>query len=310
MEDIYKNIDSLTEAGLETGKKLLEQYQTNAYSKEKYIADVTQKLNQQIEMREVSEMKMLLGNLHSASKDELIKRREDLRKANFRVASTRETLDELTGLIDNYEVNQRTVDGITYETQDVADAVKAEKAMCESIVDKVDSENEQSILGTIEELRALQTKFVDSNIYIHKVDSIYAKYKQEKLMYSVQGVLKQGEFKAAMDMINNSEFTGKDREFLILVTSEIVKNDYADKIRIGKKYKPQQQSISNLLLGGVGLVIIGYILSNWIEAAFIVSIILAVLGIIGNFIPDKDDAEKKEAYDFVQTLITCGYIID
>lgn len=310
LDEIYHKIDFKTEKGLELGKKQLEKYTTQAYSKDTYIEDVIQKLNTVIEKREVDELKLLFREVESLSKEELIKIKEELKKKKLKVVPIKPYLTEINDLIDNYEINQRTIDNVVYDTKEIADIVRTEKVKCQEIIDIINSDDKNSILYAMDSLKALKLQYVNKQPYIDKINEMYIEHTQERIMISIDVMLKQKKFKQAMEMVNTADLSNENKNRIVLVMSELTKEYYSEEIKIGKNYNPKKNSFFELLLGAAVIVFIGYVLSGWFPIAFKISIALAVLGIIGNYLPNDEEKKKKEAYELIQELIKYGYIVD
>lgn len=309
MDDLYGKIDFETEEGLEKGKEAIENCPIRVYSKELYLNGVTEKLNQAIKAREEKELSKLMEHLEDASKAYLIELKDRISTLNFQQISPKEALEYLTDRIDHYELYQKTVDGVVYENQDMADRAKSEKRQCEAILAQINAENESSILEGMKALENLKPEYFDPKSYVDQVKAMHLAYKKHQLTERLFGLIHQREFAEAMSQLEHSKFSDQDKEDVRALLNDKVNRDFAGEIKRGKEYKEESGEMKNLLIGSVALLVIGFFLSNIISFAFKAAVVIVVIGLAGQFLSSKENEKKKDDYAFVQELLKCGYTV-
>ncbi len=110
-----------------------------------------------------------------------------------------------------------------------------------------------------------------------------------------------------MSYLSSINLPDKDKEKLKTEANKKVKNIFAKEIKNGKEYQKTVVSGKDIVLGVIGFLIIGLIVSFFFPPAFIISVALAVLSVIGNMSEKKKNVEKKQDYELVQKLIKAGY---
>lgn len=314
LDQIVSSIDFSSETSLSEGLTQIEHYNATIWDKTPYITQLRDALNALIEAREKQQLEKIMASVNRMDKDSLIAARQKLEKTNFSTISAAEPLQNLNTEIENFDINIRTVNGKVYETLEDADEARKEVKFCENLIHGIDQNEEDSILTVWNQLNEKHFTYIDSQNYCDTVQQIYHKYKenyvtimQNKCLAKQDELLKEKDFKGAIQCINNYNLKDADQKMLFECLNEKAKALLGPELSQAEKYKNDRSGFGTILLGAVFFIVIGFFVSKIFSPALLISVILAICGIIGYFMEGKEREAQKKSYEFICKLESIGY---
>lgn len=124
-------------------------------------------------------------------------------------------------------------------------------------------------------------------------------------------LLDAGQYKEAIDGLRQMEILDEWRPKIETDWNAQVAVRFADKIEQSRKYQKalKEGGVKNIVMGVGGIMLIGLMVSFIFPFALPISVVIAVLGVVGMVMEKKENRSRKPAYQFVQQLIQYGYDI-
>ncbi len=314
LDKIINLIDFSSETALAKGLEEIKGYPAAIWDKDPYIKKISDSLHEMIKSREQKQFESIMVTVNQLDKSSLIRAREQLNSAQFSLISVTEPLQKLDQAIENFDINIRTVNGTVYETLEEAEKARKEAQSCETLIGKIDKTEEDSILDVWDQLKRQKFQFINPQNYFDTVQSIYQEYKenfvpitQNKCLKKQDGFLAKRDFVGAIQCINDYELEEPDKKVLFDSLNEKAKKILAAELSQAQEYEKDHSGFGTILLGAIFFIVVGFFLSNIFQPAFIISVILAVCGIIGYFMEGKEREAKKKSYEFICELERLGY---
>lgn len=164
-----------------------------------------------------------------------------------------------------------------------------------------------------------QERTVEGIEYDNHEDALSALKEKEEyektrdgLFVELQPFLSEGKYQEAMQYLMQTRVPEVWKWKLKTDLSHAVAQQLTMEITQCCEYKKSKESggIGTIIAGCIGIIVIGFIISLFIPAAFIIAVVLAVFGIIGNIMETMENRKREPSYKFIQQLIQYGYEIE
>lgn len=172
----------------------------------------------------------------------------------------------------------------------------------DSSLDRIDKE-ERTVDGIVyenHESARLAVQYKES--YEKFRDNIFAK---------LENMLEAGQYKEAIDCLRQTDMSDEWKSKMEMDWNEQIAIRFADEIEQSREYQKIQREakFGNIAIGAIGIILIGLVISIMFPYALIISVVIAVLGIVSTIMESGKNKNRKPAYDFIQQLIQYGYVI-
>lgn len=111
--------------------------------------------------------------------------------------------------------------------------------------------------------------------------------------------------------IIDTDFTTVNKKELLLALDHYVIQKIAPIIQEASLFNKRKQDKKDAFLGAIGIIVVGIIVAFFWPIALPISIILSALGLVGNFMSNKEESQSSEAaMGIVEKYRKAGYPID
>ena len=135
---------------------------------------------------------------------------------------------------------------------------------------------------------------------------------RDGLFYELQPLILEKKYQEAMQYLIQAKVSEEWKRKMKTDLSHAVAQQLETEIKQSCEYKKSKESggIGTIIVGCIGILVIGFLISLFIPVAFIIAVVLAVFGIIGNIMEAAENRKREPSFHFIQQLIQYGYEIE
>lgn len=138
----------------------------------------------------------------------------------------------------------------------------------------------------------------------------YEKFR-DNIFAELGNMIDAGQYKEVIDCLRQTEMSNEWKLKMETDWNEWIAVRFAGRIEQSRKYQKvkEESGLGNIAKGAVGIILIGLVISIMFPYALVISVVIAVLGIVSMITETKKNESRKPDYDFIQQLIQYGYVI-
>ena len=311
LERLFNEIDLSDEDSLKIGIDSLEAYEATVYSKNVYLDRAKGELDKRIYESEEKILKEILQNINSLNKDSLEEAEKKLKQVEFTKVNKQKYLNEVQDDIKNFSYNIRKVEGVLYDTVEEAEKARQEVKFYTELLQSITVNNYDSILTAIENLKAFNYTYVNSQKYIAQAFDFLYEFRMEEVRKQWNDFLENKNYKEALNAIYSSNIPDGKKKQLMGELNTIVKEKFKTKLTEAEQYKTKsankKEELNSTLLGMVLVLVIGAFLTKFFSSAFKIAVVLVAFAVLGLWMEKREIEKFRKSYEEINELKQMGF---